>query len=498
MTETRQRWPSNTIFILASIGSSIGLGNIWRFPYLVGKYGGGAFLIPFMLMITLVGIPLMMAEFAIGQKMQRGVVGAFKKIGFRFGGIGWGAAVCSLVVSFYYAVIMAWSLIYVVHSYTLAWKEDPKTFFFNQILEVSSGASEMGHLVVPIVIALFFTWVAVYCCLRTGVQSVSKAVIVAVPVPILCLLILMVRGLTLSGGLEGLGFFLRPDYSALLDAEVWAAAAGQTFFSLSLGFGIMVAYASYMDEKTDMVHCALVTSFANVIISVLAGVTVFSTLGHMAEVSGVPIAELAESAGPSLAFVVFPKALSLMPGAQIFSIIFFLMLVGIAIDSLFSLTEAFSAAIYDYYPHLSRKWVLFAVCFISFLGGTLFATSGGIYYLDIADHFISNYGLVGISLAQTLILGWVFGAEKLRKELNQSASHRLSPRWVILIQVVAPVFLLWILLWSVAKDMEIPYEGYPQWTLIAFGWSSVLLLIAVSVVGSWLARPENGPKSLRG
>ena len=324
----RERWSSKLIFIFAAIGSAVGLGNVWRFPYLAGKYGGGAFLIPYMIMLFVVGVPLLIMEFAIGQRMQLGAVGSFKNIKHKLSGIGLGAVLCGFVVVSYYTVVMSWSLLYFLYSFTLKWGNNTKEFFFNDVLHLSGSAWDIGHISVPIIFALVVVWVFIYFSVWKGLKSVGKVVLITMPLPVILLIILLIRGITLPGAIDGVIFYLKPDFSSLLDREVWSAAMSQIFFTLSLAFGIMIAYASYQHEKSDIAKSAIITSLTNSGISIVAGFAVFSTLGYMAAKSGTPISELAAS-GPSLAFIVFPKALSLIPFAPFFAILFFVMLIVI-------------------------------------------------------------------------------------------------------------------------------------------------------------------------
>ena len=475
----RDRWPSRMMFIFAAVGSAVGLGNLWRFPYLAGKYGGGAFLIPYLIALFLVGFPLLIMEFALGQKIQQGAVGAMRKIDPRLSGIGLGAILSSFVVSCYYAVIMGWCLLYMFYSVDLAWGDDPKSFFFDQVLGVSSGANQIEGFALQVLAALVFSWVMVYFSIWKGVKSVSKVVKVTMPLPVILLLFLFVRSLFLPGALSGLDFYLHPDYSAILDLDVWMAAITQIFFTLTLGFGVMITYASYQDTKSDIVKTALITSIADVSIALIAGFVVFTTIGHMAETSGQTLQELASS-GPSLTFVVLPKALSLIPGAAWFSVLFFLMLLSLAIDSLFSLVEAIAAVFEDHFPRVSKKMIVFFVCFVCFLGGLVFTTSAGIYYLDITDHFITNYGLVLMGLLQTLAVGWVYGPEKLRQYINEVSDYQISTFWNKAIQYIIPACLIGILSRAFIQDLSKPYEGYPQWAIWSFGWGLIICLLIVS------------------
>ncbi len=480
----RDRWPSKTLFIFAAVGSAVGLGNVWRFPYLVGKYGGGAFLFPYLIALFFVGFPLLILEFSLGQKMQKGAVGSMRKIDRRLSGIGLGSVLSSFGVAAYYAVIMAWCLLYIFYSLDLQWGSDTKDFFFNHVLNVSESASTIEGFSTPVVFMLLISWIMVYFCIWKGVNSVSSVIQVTMPLPIILLSILLVRTLFLPGAADGIAFFLTPDFQALLDVEVWMAAVTQIFFTLSLGFGVMITYASYQEKDNDIVLSALITSLADIGIALMAGFVVFTTLGYMSQESGVSIKELAAS-GPALAFVVFPKALSLIPGAVLLSIIFFITLVTLAIDSLFSLTEAVAALFEDHFPRASKKMIVFFICLAGFLSSLVFTSTAGIYYLDIADHFITHYGLVLMGLLQAICVGWVYGAENMRSYINRVSHFRIGRNWNLLIKYVIPLCLITFLGQTFVKNISETYGGYPSWSVMAFGWGLVALFLVICVSYSY-------------
>lgn len=292
MTESRDRWPSKTIFIFAAIGSAVGLGNIWRFPYYAGKFGGGAFLLPYLILLFLFGIPLLILEFSLGQKMQQGAVGAMRRVKRSFSGIGLGAVLCSFFIACYYAVVMAWSLLFIVYSFDISWGSSPSTFFFEEVLNTSGNPAELGMIPTHILMALVVCWIAVYFCIWKGVRSVSAVVTITMPLPIILLIILLIRAATLPGAIDGMVYYLRPDVQALLNPEVWVAALTQIFFSLSLGIGVMIAYGSYEKTTSDIVKSAYIIGIADASIAILSGMVVFCTLGFMAHESGDSLAEL--------------------------------------------------------------------------------------------------------------------------------------------------------------------------------------------------------------
>lgn len=485
----RVRWSSRLIFIFAAVGSAVGLGNVWRFPYLAGKYGGGAFLIPYVVMLVLMGIPLLMMEFAIGQRMQLGASGSFGKIKHMLSSIGFGAVLCGFVVVSYYAVVMAWSLLYFKFSFNLAWGDQTAKFFTEDVIRLSSSPFESGVIVSSILVALIIVWFLIYFSIWKGIKSVSKVVTLTMPLPIILLVVLVARVVTLPGADDGIAYYLKPNWAAILDPEVWSAAMSQIFFTLSLAFGVMIAYASYKHEESDIAKNAVVISVVNSCISIVAGFAVFATLGYMSVQQNIPVHTLAAS-GPKLAFIVFPQALSLIPGAPVFAALFFLMLITLGIDSAFSLVEAVTTVVSDKYTHLRREDVSLYVCVFGFLSGVVFTTTAGLYYLDIVDHFITSYGLVFVGLLEVIAVGWIYGAEKLRKYINDVSEIRIGVWWSYLIKYIIPTLLIFLLATSLYSDLKTPYEDYPRSVILVMGWGVLLMVAIISYAMAHFSKPK--------
>ncbi len=322
----RDRWMNRAAFTMAAIGSAVGLGNVWRFPFVAYQNGGGAFLIPYLVALLTAGIPLMILEYGLGQKMQGSAPHSFAKVGKRWEWLGWWAILVGFIIVAYYAVVMAWCWNYLYYSVSLAWKGQTQDFFYHRVLRLTDGPGELGGIRWPVVLGLVLTWVSIIWIVRHGVRRVGKVVMITVPVPIILIAVFVVRGLTLPGAMEGIKYYLTPDFSKLLEPRVWLAAYGQIFFSLSLGFGILIAYASYLPRRSDVNNNALITSFANCGTSYFAGFAVFSILGYFAQITGMGVQKVV-AGGPGLAFVTYPQAISLLPGVpSLFGVLFFLTL----------------------------------------------------------------------------------------------------------------------------------------------------------------------------
>lgn len=485
MEKKRERWDSRSAFILAAIGSAIGLGNVWRFPYIAYENGGGAFLIPYFFALLTAGIPILILEMAIGQKYQGGPPTALRKAVPWAGFVGWFAILVAMVITFYYCAIMAWSVNYLVAAFSLQWTGNEETFFYENVLRLSEGPGQLGTISWPLVGGLAITWVLIYLCIRKGVQSVGKVVLITVPLPFLLLAILFFRGITLDGAMDGIKLYLEPDFSVLKNVDVWKAAFGQIFFSLSVGFGVMIAYASFRPRNADVVNNAFITGLANCGTSFFAGFAVFSVLGYMAKAQGVPVTEVVDS-GLGLAFVTFPKAISMMPaGAIAIGVIFFVMLLTLGIDSAFSLVEAASTSFSDEIK-IPRHTTTVILCVVGFFAGLLFITQGGLFWLDIVDHWMNDYGLIVVAFLEALFLGWFYNIHKLQKDMDKYSEIKAAGWWIPLIRYVATPILGIIIVWGFINDIKNPYEGYEMKYLMIGGWGVIALLLILSFILSGL------------
>ncbi len=474
----RDRWHGRTAFILASVGSAVGLGNIWRFPYMAYSNGGGAFLIPYFFALLLIGIPVMIIEFGLGSKMQSGPSHSLEKIKKGTGWIGWGAVIVSFLLVAYYAIIIAWCWVFLVKSFTIPWAGNEKQYFFQQILKISKSPALIGGFSMPVLLGSLATWIITYFIIFKGLGIIGRVAKVTVILPIILLGIIFLRGITLPGSIEGIIFYLQPDFSKLLNAGVWISAFGQIFFSLSLGMGVMIAYASFVPKDSDVNNNAFITCFANCGVSFFAGFAVFSVLGYLSHVNGEPFSKVVSS-GVGLAFVVFPTAIAKMPiFKSAFGIIFFVTLLSLGINSAFSLVEGFITNLRDVVS-ISKERASLLVCSGAFLLGLIFTTKAGLYWLDIVDHYVANLGMVTVALVETVLVGWVFGADRFRKMVNEYSEIRLGRWFNITVKYVIPFTLITMMGKYFIEEFSKPYGGYPVWAL-AIGAGMIVLCFIVS------------------
>jgi len=488
--ESREVWTSRTGFVLATIGSAVGLGNVWRFPYICYENGGGAFLIPYFIALVTTGIPLLVLEFGLGHKMRAGAAESFARIhpGMRF--LGWAQVAMCLVVVLYYAVVMAWCWVYLYAAFDVAWSEDASAYFNDDVLGLTSSPLELGGLRWPVVAGLALTWISIFVIIFRGVAVVGRVVKATVTIPVVLLVIFVVRGVTLPGASEGLDYYLDPDFSRLWDVSVWLGAYGQIFYSSSLAFGVMIAYASYLPKNADVTGNAFITALSNSATSFFAGFAVFAALGFLSLQTGQPVADVVES-GPGLAFVTYPAIIAeLSAWGPLFGVLFFVMLLTLGIDSAFSLVEGIVTSLADSY-RVDKGWLVGGTCVVGFAGGLLFTTGAGLYYLDIVDHFVTHIALPLIGLLQCLLVAYVLRAPVLREHVNGVSDFRIGRWWDICIGVITPVVLTVLFVTYLYESVTEPYEGYPTPSLFVGGWAVVTFIFVGGIVAARLARTKS-------
>jgi neurotransmitter:Na+ symporter, NSS family len=389
---------------------------------------------------------------------------------------------------------------YFVFSMDLRWGEDPNGFFFGQFLQLSEKPSQLGMISPAILYATGLIWfVSWLICYRDVAHGIERACKVFIPVLLLLTTILVIWSLMLPGAGEGIKHYLKPDWGKIFWEKdwykVWIDAFGQIFFTLSLGFGIMIAYASYLGKKANLVKLAIQTSLINCFYSFFAGFAVFGTLGYMSQALGKPIQEVVAS-GPGLAFVAYPQAISLLPaGREIFGMVFFFVLILAGLSSGVSIIEAFSSAAQDKFG-IPRKPLMTLLCFIGFIGSSLFTTQAGLLWLDIVDHFLNIYGLVVVGLLECLIIGWLYKNQPLRDHVDRLSKNKWSWLWFFCIKYLAPVVLLIILLQNFWSEIHEPYGGYHFIAIIVLGFGWIVMTLFIGIAFSllpWrtqLKRPE--------
>ena len=474
--EKRSQWSSRFTFILAAVGSAVGLGNAWRFPGLAAKHGGGTFLMVYLLAMLVMGIPLLMMEISISRKFRKGVIESMRGIGKKFEPIGWAATSNAFVIVCYYAIVFAWVILMFIHSADFAGmthnNEAASGLFFN--LTRTTGLIEGSSIPGEVLLCALIAWGLIFFCIRNGASSVGKVVKYTVFAPVILLLIMAVKGCLMPGAGDGLKMLFIPDFGALADPSLWVDAIGQVFYSLSIMMAIMFAYGSYLGNDADIAADAVIIAFSAMAISVLSGVVMFSTMG------GTGMLDKITASGIGTAFIVYPQAIVNLTDIgwinAVFGAIFYLMLITLAIDSAFSIVEGISAAVADKF-HLKPKAVTLAICGICGVISIIFTTQAGLAWLDIVDNWTNQINLIIIGILECIAVGWFFDLRKVHFEINRNAKKFKAPYWWLAasIKVVSPLLLAGLFTWNIVNLFV--FNGgtynpdYPIWAQIAGGWA---------------------------
>ncbi len=480
----REQWGSRAGFILAAVGSAIGLGNIWRFPYMAYENGGGAFFIPYLFAMITAGIPFMILEFSMGQKYRGSAPKTLAKIHSKFEWLGWFQVGVAAVIAVYYVAVIGWSISYFGLSFSQGWGADTNAFFFSEYLKLGDNSpTNLGSIQWKIALSMVIAWGVTYVAIASGVKSgIERASKIMMPILFLMVLFLIGRMVFLPGALNGVNYMFEPDFSKIWDVKVWAAAYGQIFFTLSIGFAIMLAYSSYLPEKSDITNNAFMTVLINCGFSILAGIMIFSVLGYMAQEQGKPLTEVV-SAGVGLAFVTLPAAINLLPAPYILGPLFFFALVVAGLSSHISIMEAVTSAIIDKL-NWTRKKAANVVIGTGFVVSMAFATNGGLLLLDLVDHFANNVGIMVGGLVEIVLMAWLLNrVAEVRGYVNERSDFSIGQWFEICLRFVTPIMLTVILATKLYALLTDGYGGYDLtlgWALIAALFIFGLLINAVN------------------
>ena len=495
----REEWTGQVGFILAAIGSAVGLGNIWRFPGVAYENGGGAFLIPYLVALLTAGIPILFLDYAIGHRFRGSAPTAFRRIGRRVGrwteSLGWFQVAIAFVIGLYYTAVIAWALSYFVFSFDLRWGDDPAGFLTGEYLQV--GDPGISFEFVPgVLIPLAIVWLAAIVVLAAGVaKGLQRVNVIFLPLLVVAFAVLAVRALFLDGAADGLNALFTPDWAALANPDVWIAAYSQIFFSLSIAFGIMITYASYRRRRSNLTAPGLVVAFANSSFEILAGIGVFATLGFFAFQQGIAVAELEGLTGVGLSFITFPAIVSQMPGGPLFGCLFFGSLALAGFTSLISVLQVVSAAIQEKFG-LSPRTAAVGVGVVSaVLSVLMFSTTTGLLALDVTDQWANNIGIVASAVIMSILVVWILrrGSE-LRFHLNAVSTFKVGRLWVALVGVLAPIVLGYMLISRIVSLIVDGYADMPGWYLMLFGWGTIALILVITVVMTvlkWRTSPDD-------
>ena len=461
MSEGRGSWGSKLGFILAASGSAIGLGNIVFFSANAYKYGGGAFYVPYLLALFLVGIPIMIIELGIGRMTRKSLPNALYLLNGRKAEMaGWFGVLNAGIITMYYITILGWVIGMWVGSLSDLWKSMPVEAFGLAAGTLSNAMSYFFNMISSwnTVVYVILVWAFNVLIVYWGAKSIEAVVKVFVPLMWMMMIILIIRGITLDDGVQGIYLLFTPDFSVMKNVDVWKGAFSQMFFTLSLGFGIMTAYASYLPKKNDDVQNATTISLLNCSFEFIAGLAIFSLLFTFA------IAPKASTL--SMMFFVVPEGIANFPVlVQLFGTLFFTLLLLAGLTSSVSLVEAVVLSLIDKFK-LPRKNVVAAVALVGVIGSIMFAlpqvidkgldSNGtlGLTLLDLSDHWAFGYGLLLCGLLECIIIGWLYDIEKLRAFINKDSRFKLGKWFTHFVRFVLPGIIIFVIIMSIVGEVK--------------------------------------------
>nr|XP_040570190.1 sodium-dependent nutrient amino acid transporter 1-like isoform X1 [Lepeophtheirus salmonis] len=506
----RDKWDNPIEFFLSCVAMSVGLGNVWRFPYIVYTNGGGAFLIPYFIIMFLVGRPFYFVELVVGQFSQSNGAKVWDAVPI-FRGVGYGQAISSISILSYYSILIVITIYYFFVSFQtiLPWTQcydqfdlnlkeicvptantteeieeylnnvginssnykiigSAEKYYLNNVLRMKEDLSDgLGPPNVKLLAILFFVYLVVFLILYEGVRSAGKASYFTALFPYIVLIIFCIRGLTLENAMEGIKFYLKPDWKKLLQPKVWYTAIGQLFFSLSVATSVIPSMASYNDFNHNIYRDAWILAVIDTITSFIAGFAIFSVLGNLSYQLGKPIDEVVTS-GTSLAFITYPTAISkfdVVP--QLFSVLFFVMLAVLGLGSLIALMNGILAIVSDLFPNTKKNVLMGGISILAFISGIIYTTPGGQQALSVIDSYGATLNAYIFGLFQAIGWGYLYGVGKIKRDIKFMLNINIGCYWYLCWGFVCPLLLFGILIYQIIKweDVEFngPLPGYLLW-----------------------------------
>ncbi|KAH8325069.1 hypothetical protein KR074_005171 [Drosophila pseudoananassae] len=515
--EERATWGKGVEFLMSCIAMSVGLGNVWRFPFTALDNGGGAFLIPYLIVLFLIGKPIYYLEMVIGQFSSRGSVKVFDLCP-AMKGVGAGQAFQVFMLSTYYAALVAIIGRYFIESFRnpLPWATclaewgpncinsapdasnwlrvddgdqrsqnytiksetervitSSEWYFVKEVLhELPNIDDGIGLPNWELVLGLFVAWASVFLIIRRGVKSSGKASYFLAIFPYIIMGVLLVRAVTLPGSIDGIYYFIKPQWGKILDPKVWYAAVTQCFYSLSVCFGNIIMYASFNKFGHNVHRDAVIVTSLDTVTSLLAGFTIFGILGHLAHEIGTDDIGTVVKGGAGLAFISYPDAIAKFKSLpQIFSVLFFLMLFVLGIGSNIAMTSCSVTAIRDRFPNFKQWQCSLLIAVVSFVIGLIYITPGGQYMLTLVDFFGASMIALVLGIAELYTIGWIYGTDRLCKDIEFMLGRKVGLYWRLCWSIITPLIMTTILVYFYATYEPLTYNNvtYPTWAY-GIGW----------------------------
>ncbi|XP_021190451.2 sodium-dependent nutrient amino acid transporter 1 isoform X1 [Helicoverpa armigera] len=496
----RQQWDNQYQFLMSCIATSVGLGNVWRFPFIAYQNGGGAFLIPYIIVLILIGKPMYYLETSLGQFSSSNCVKVWA-LSPAMKGTGYAQALSALYVVSYYMSIVGLCLYYLVMSFqsTLPWAlcrpewencvpsgqtandteltgepvSSAELYFTKTILRQSDGIHDgIGAPIWDLTLSLFVSWLIIFLIVARGVKSSGKAAYFLALFPYVVMFILLIRAVTLPGAEMGILFFITPKWEKILEMRVWYAAVTQVFFSLSACSGALIMFSSFNNFSQNVYRDSMIVTTLDTFTSLISGITIFGILGNLAFQLGYDnINDVIGSGGSSLAFISYPDAIAQSPFVpQLFAALFFLMMAVLGVGSGVALFSTINTILIDAFPKVPIIYMSAINCTICFLVGLVYVTPGGQYILELVDYYGGTFMRLFAAIIETMGVFWIYGLENMCLDIEYMLGLKSSIYWRVCWGIVTPIMMMVVFFYSLITTEELLFGGtyeYPQGAYIA-------------------------------
>ena len=479
------QWNSILTFILAMIGLTLGIGNIWRFSYILYSNGGASFFIPYVIAIVIMGIPFLILEYGLGFSFKESFSKLMRSIRPEFEIVAWMLVLFVFIVVIYYMVILSWDFVYLINSFNFGWGDNPSSFFINNV-GGSTNLANATSFIIPTLICTLFLWAIFwFISYRDIDKGIGRLSTILIPLLFILMLIIIIYAFTLPNSNLGIKTLLNPNWSALLNINIWLAAFGQTIFTLSIGQAMVYTYASYLPKNTKLINEVLIVVGTNTAYEIFVALGVFSILGYMSSVSPIPMNELI-SEGTGLIFIVFPQICNEMGMmGHIIAPLLFISILFAGITSSFALFEPLLSSMCDKFGWSRRKGVII-LTIVACIASIIFSTGISSYLVEIIDKFVNNFGILILIAIQAIIFGWFYGVEKVIPYLNEFSTFKVGKKWVFIIKYVLPIILIAIWIFGLVGifDASNPFE-------IIVDLIIALIVVSLSILFTKLNPPSH-------
>ncbi|KAL4713240.1 hypothetical protein ACJJTC_013170 [Scirpophaga incertulas] len=488
-TTERPKWDNQLEFLMSCIATSVGLGNVWRFPFVAYQNGGGAFLIPYIIVLLIIGKSMYYLETVLGQFSNSNCVKIWA-LSPAMKGTGYTQALGASFVLSYYVSIIALCLYYLAMSFSSelpwavcnpSWKNyaqcvesgslnegiknpisSAQLYFTETVLKQSDGIHDgIGAPLWDLTLCLLASWVIIFVIVARGVKSSGKASYFLALFPYVIMFILLIRAVTLPGAKDGILFFLTPDWNKILEVKVWYAAVTQCFFSLSVCSGALIMFSSYNSFSQNVYRDSMIVTTLDTLTSLLSGITIFGIIGNLAyQLNYTDISQVVGSGGASLAFVSYPDAIAKSPFLpQLFAVMFFVMMAVLGVGSGVALLSTVNTILLDAFPRVPTIYMSAMTCTAGFLVGLVYVTPGGQYILELVDYYGGTFMRLFAAIAETIGVFWIYGLENICLDIEYMLGIKTSFYWRICWAILTPFIMVSVFIYALANTKDLVYGG---------------------------------------